>query len=80
MVEAVKSGRLKAFSGYLDAVQSGASVAIALPVEPALINKAVIGYRDYLSQLAKNIDEVGIGSIKRVQRKEAKYGYCYSMH
>ena len=39
------------------AIQGGASASVAIPVEPALVNNAVTGYRDYLSQLTKHVEE-----------------------
>lgn len=40
------------------AVQGGASVSIAIPVESSIVHDAVTGYRGHLLQLAKQIDEL----------------------
>ncbi len=51
------------------AVQGGASASVAIPVEPSLVNNAVTGYRDYLSRLAKNIEEL---ASSRTQDRKLK--------
>jgi len=51
------------------AVQGGASASVAIPIEPALVNNAVTGYRNYLSQLAKNIEEL---ASSRTQDRKLK--------
>ena len=51
------------------AVQSGASVSIAIPVESGLLHDSVTGYRDYLSELAKHVEEL---ASSRTQDRKLK--------
>jgi hypothetical protein len=51
------------------AIQGGASTSVAIPVEPILVNNAVAGYRDYLFQLAKHIEEL---ASSRTQDRKLK--------
>jgi len=51
------------------AIQGEASASVAIPVEPALVNSAVTGYRDYLSQLAKHVEEL---ASSRTQDRKLK--------
>jgi hypothetical protein len=51
------------------AIQSGASVSIAIPVESGLVHDAVTTYRDYLLELAKHIEEL---ASSRTQDRKLK--------
>ena len=51
------------------AVQGGASASIAIPVESGLTHAAVTAYRDYLSELAKHIEEL---ASSRTQDRKLK--------
>ncbi len=51
------------------AVQSGASASIAIPVESGLTHDAVTGYRNFLSELAKHIEEL---ASSRTQDRKLK--------
>lgn len=51
------------------AIQGGASASIAIPGEPGLVHDAVAGYRDYLSELAKHIEEL---ASSRTQDRKLK--------
>ncbi|MGA3094387.1 MAG: hypothetical protein ABSD79_03260 [Dehalococcoidales bacterium] len=51
------------------AVQGGASTSIAIPVEPSLTHAVVTAYRDYLSELAKHIEEL---ASSRTQDRKLK--------
>lgn len=51
------------------AVQSGASTSIAIPVESGLTHTAVTGYRNYLSELSKHVDEL---ASSRTQDRKLK--------
>jgi len=51
------------------AVQCGTSTLVAIPVEPILIHAAVTAYRDHLSELAKNIEEL---ASSRTQDRKLK--------
>ena len=51
------------------AVQSGASTSIAIPVESSLTHAVVTGYRNYLSELSKHVDEL---ASSRTQDRKLK--------
>jgi len=51
------------------AIQSGASVSIAIPVESSVLHNAVTSYRGYLSDLAKHIEEL---ASSRTQDRKLK--------
>jgi hypothetical protein len=51
------------------AILGGASTSVVIPVEPFLVSKAVSRYRDYLSQLSKQIEEL---ASSRTQDRKLK--------
>jgi len=51
------------------AIQAGASASVAIPVDPALVNDAVAGYRHYLSELATHVEEL---ASSRTQDRKLK--------
>jgi len=51
------------------AVQGGASASVAIPIEHVLVNNTVTGYREYLFQLAKHIEEL---ASSRTQDRKLK--------
>ena len=51
------------------ALQAGTSASVAIPVDSSLVHQAVTGYRDYLSDLAKQIDEL---ASSRTQDRKLK--------
>jgi hypothetical protein len=51
------------------AIQGGASALVVIPVELGLVHDAVAGYRDYLSDLAKHIEEL---ASSRTQDRKLK--------
>jgi len=52
------------------AIQGGASASIAIPIESSLVHDAVTGYRDYLSELAKHVEEL---ASSRTQDRKLKH-------
>jgi len=51
------------------AIQGGASASITIPMESSLVHDAVTSYRDYLSDLAKHIEEL---ASSRTQDRKLK--------
>jgi len=51
------------------AIQGGATASVAIPVESGLVHDAVTTYRDYLSELAKHIEEL---ASSRTQDRKLK--------
>jgi len=51
------------------AVQSGAPASIGIPVEPSLLHDAITSYRDYLSKLVKQIEDL---ASSRTQDRKLK--------
>jgi hypothetical protein len=51
------------------AVQSGASASIAIPVESIITHNSVTGYRNYLSELAKQVEDL---ASSRTQDRKLK--------
>jgi len=51
------------------AIQGGASASVAIPVESGLVHDAVTDYRDYLSELARQIEEL---ASSRTQDRKLK--------
>ena len=51
------------------AIQQGATASVAIPADSELVHDAVTGYRDYLSELAKRIEEL---ASSRTQDRKLK--------